>query len=257
MSKKIETLKGLLNLKQNTRRSYVTEYYEALEDINAMVYNYPDWFDDKGVDEQLKKLDKADYNMACAIMTLVLREDYWINGSFKRRFEAGEVTPIIEKMIAELEIEEKLLKWSEPITVANLYKQNCASIPKCPGVYRVICPGQSIPSINETSSNTSAMLYDESKLRDKYNQCKDKKTLYIGKANGKNGLQQRLRQYILYGYNKSKIHKGGRAIWQLKDSKDFMIEYACVDNPEEMEQYLITKYKEQNNGTYPLANWRL
>ena len=257
MSKKIETLKGLLNLKQNTRRSYVTEYYEALEDINAMVYNYPDWFDDKGVDEQLKKLDKADYNMACAIMTLVLREDYWINGSFKRRFEAGEVTPIIEKMIAELEIEEKLLKWSEPVTFVNLYKQNCSSIPKSPGVYRVTCPGQSFLAVNEKSSNASALLYDEYKLRDKYNQCKDKKTLYIGKANGKNGLQQRLRQYILYGYNKSKIHKGGRAIWQLENSKNFMVEYACVDNPEKMEQYLITKYKEQNNGTYPLANWRL
>ena len=57
MSKKIETLKVLLNLKQNTRRNYVTKYYEALEDINAMDYNYPDWFDDKGVDEQFKKLD--------------------------------------------------------------------------------------------------------------------------------------------------------------------------------------------------------
>ncbi|MDD5891692.1 MAG: hypothetical protein PUC72_04060, partial [Bacteroidales bacterium] len=80
---------------------------------------------------------------------------------------------------------------------------------------------------------------------------------YIGKANGKNGLQQRLKQYVLYGYNKSKIHKGGRAIWQLENSKDFMVEYACVDNPEEIEKQLIIKYKEQNNGAYPLANWRL
>ena len=70
-------------------------------------------------------------------------------------------------------------------------------------------------------------------------------------------MQQRLKQYVIYGYNKSIIHKGGRAIWQLGNSKDFMVEYACVDNPEEMEKQLIIKYKEQNNGSYPLAKWRL
>lgn len=101
------------------------------------------------------------------------------------------------------------------------------------------------------------LLYDKSILCSKYNQCIDKKVLYIGKATGKNGLQQRLKQYVLYGYNKSIIHKGGRAIWQLENSKDFMVEYACVDNPEEIEKQLIIKYKEQNNGAYPLANWRL
>ena len=40
------------------------------------------------------EFDKADYNMACALMTLVLREDYWKNGAFDRRYHAGEVTPI-------------------------------------------------------------------------------------------------------------------------------------------------------------------
>ena len=257
MSKKIDTLRELLNLENSNRRSPFEEYYDALESINALVYNYPDWFDDKDVDEQLKKLDKADYNMACALMTLVLREDYWKNGSFDRRYHAGEVTPITEKMIVELEKEEQLLKWSDPVSFADLYKQNCSSIPKCPGVYRVTCIGQPVLAVNEKSSNDSALLYDAAILCSKYNQCKDKKVLYIGKANGKNGLQQRLKQYVLYGYNKSKIHKGGRAIWQLENSKDFMVEYACVDNPEEMEKQLITKYKEQNNGSYPLANWRL
>lgn len=94
ISKKIDTLRELLNLENSNRRSPFEEYYDALESINALVYNYPDWFDDKDVDEQLNKLDKADYNMACALMTLVLREDYWKNGAFDRRYHAGEVTPI-------------------------------------------------------------------------------------------------------------------------------------------------------------------
>lgn len=257
MPNKTEALKKLLNLRCDVERYPVEIYCDVLENINALIYNYPDWLDDQNVDKQLKKLDKADYNFACVLMTLVLREDYWINGAFDKRLKAGEVTPIIEKMITELENEEKLLKWSEPVTFANLYEQNCSSIPKCPGVYRVTCPGHSFLSANKVSSNSSAVLYDASKLQSKYNKCKDKKILYIGKANGKNGLHQRLKQYVLYGYDESKIHKGGRAIWQLENAKDLMVEYACVDNPEEMEKLLIKKYSEQNNGTYPLANWRL
>lgn len=192
MSKKIEALKELLNVRQDTERYPVEIYHDVLENINALIYNYTDWLDDQNVDEQLKKLGKADYNLACALMTLVLREDYWTNGSFDKRLEAGEVTHIIEKMIAELKNEEELLKWSEPITFASLHEQSYSSIPKCPGVYRVTCPGQSVLSVNKESSNDSALLYDAPKLQSKYDKCKDKKILYIGKASGKNGLHQRL-----------------------------------------------------------------
>ena len=78
---KIERLQSLL--KPTT--TLADTYYEP---INA--------------DEELKRLPSADYDLCCALITMLLREDHFSNGSFGERFENGIVTPIVERMIALL-----------------------------------------------------------------------------------------------------------------------------------------------------------
>lgn len=257
MSRKIEALKSLLNIDKNSVRYPVETYIRVLEEINALTYNYDEWLGDNAVDRQLEKVADADYNLACALITLTLREDYWCNGAFEERYKAGEIEPIIFRMISELEKEENTTKWSDPISIDELYKTRCEGVTKQSGVYRVVWSGPWNAQFNEYSSNAEATLYDVNRLHDKYTSCLDRKVLYIGKANGRRGLYQRLKQYVLYGYNESRIHNGGRAIWQLNEASALMIEYACVDDPEGVEKALLSKYKEQNKGVLPLANWRL
>lgn len=257
MLTKVKALKGLLDLDEGRGGYGVETYCTVLEEINALTFNYAEWLGELDVDKQLKKVPKADYNLACAIITMILREDYWTNGKFKERLSAGEVRCVIEKMTSELEKEAEIFRWSDPVTFEELYKTGCSFIPEKSGVYRVTWPGYNSLELKSHLVNTSAPPYDVELLQKKYESCRNRKLLYIGKAGGKRGLKQRLRQYVLYGYNESKIHKGGRAVWQIEDAQELLVEYACVDNPEEAEKLLLGEYKYQNNGVLPLANWRL
>ena len=82
----------------------ISSYYEALENIGDMKYNYGDYMITEPIDcqEELKRLPEADYDLCCALLTMLLREDHFCNGSFERRFKAGEVQPVLDRMIALL-----------------------------------------------------------------------------------------------------------------------------------------------------------
>lgn len=97
---KIERLQSLL--KPTT--TLADTYYEILEDINAIKYHYYDYMATEPInaDEELKRLPSAGYDLCCALITMLLREDYFSNGAFGERFENGEVIPIVERMIALL-----------------------------------------------------------------------------------------------------------------------------------------------------------
>ena len=93
----------LQNLK-NTDTCSVSNYYEALENIGDMKYNYGDYMITEPIDcqEELKRVPEADYDLCCALLTMLLREDHFCNGSFERRHRAGDVQPILDRMIALL-----------------------------------------------------------------------------------------------------------------------------------------------------------
>ena len=97
---KIERLQSLLT----SIPTLADTYYEALGDINAIKYDYYDYMVTEPIntDEELKRLPSADYDLCCALITMLLREDHFSNGSFGERFENGNVTPIVERMIALL-----------------------------------------------------------------------------------------------------------------------------------------------------------
>ncbi len=75
--------------------------YEALEECGELKTDYKDYMTTAPVDcdKELLRLCNANYDLCCALLTMLLREDYFCNGSFKRRYRAGQVKPIIKRII--------------------------------------------------------------------------------------------------------------------------------------------------------------
>ena len=48
--------------------------------------------------EELKRVPGADYELCTALLTMLLREDHFSNGSFERRFADGQVLPVLVRM---------------------------------------------------------------------------------------------------------------------------------------------------------------
>lgn len=94
----------ILQILKSADTCSVSNYYEALENIGDMKYNYGDYMITEPIDcrEELKRLPEADYDLCCALFTMLLREDHFCNGSFERRHSAGDVQPILDRMIALL-----------------------------------------------------------------------------------------------------------------------------------------------------------
>jgi hypothetical protein len=92
-------------------------FYEALEKCNALKNNYFEYMTTQPVDcdAELLRLSTANYDLCCALITMLLREDHFSNGSFERRLRKGEVVPIIKRMISLLSPENttKINEFSE------------------------------------------------------------------------------------------------------------------------------------------------
>jgi hypothetical protein len=93
-------LQVLLEL-QHQKHIHVDRYYEALERIGDMKYHYYDYMITEPIhcDKELERLPEADYDLCCALLTMLLREDHFDNGSFDARYQAGQVQPILQRMI--------------------------------------------------------------------------------------------------------------------------------------------------------------
>ena len=76
-------------------------FYEVLERCGALKTNYHEYMTTTPIncDEELLRLHTADYELCCALLTMLLREDHFSNGSFDRRQRRGQVKPIIERII--------------------------------------------------------------------------------------------------------------------------------------------------------------
>ena len=99
------------------------------------------------------------------------------------------------------------------------------------------------------------MLYNKAKLIEKYNKG-NKRVLYIGKAACDDGrLQKRIGELLDYAQGKCNNHRGGRALWQIKDWDKLMIYYFEIDCAEDKEKELICLHKAEHL-VFPVANWR-
>ena len=63
----------------------VISYYETLENTGDMKYNYGDYLITEPIDcdMELARLKDADYELCCVLLTMLLREDHFSNGSFE------------------------------------------------------------------------------------------------------------------------------------------------------------------------------
>lgn len=52
--------------------------------------------------KELQRVKNADYELCTALLTAILREDHFSNGSFERRQRAGQIDEILKRMVAEL-----------------------------------------------------------------------------------------------------------------------------------------------------------
>ena len=70
----------LLRKKPSSKRSKASHYYELLEKTDGLKTNYTKYMTTAPVccDEELKRLPTADFELCCALLTMLLREDYFI-----------------------------------------------------------------------------------------------------------------------------------------------------------------------------------
>ena len=82
-------------------------FYETLEKCGDLKFNYVDYAKSRPIncDEELQQLPDADYDTCCALLTMLLREDHFSNGSFDERQRKGQAKPIVDRMLSLLEEE--------------------------------------------------------------------------------------------------------------------------------------------------------
>ena len=79
-------------------------YNSLLEDLGDLKGNYADYMTTKPINcnEELQRVANADYELCAVLLTAILRENHFSNGSFGHRQRAGLVDEILKRMVAEL-----------------------------------------------------------------------------------------------------------------------------------------------------------
>ena len=97
LNKKIKLLQSI-NSREILR---VGLFYDVLEKCGDLKNNYFDYMLTHPVncDMEILRLPTANYDLCCALLTMLLREDYFSNGSFERRQREGLVNPIVKRML--------------------------------------------------------------------------------------------------------------------------------------------------------------
>ena len=80
----------------------VDYYQDLLERVGSIKYHYGDYMITEPIncDDELKRVPNANYDLCCALLTMLFREDHFAQyGCFDRRYEKGDVQPIIDRMV--------------------------------------------------------------------------------------------------------------------------------------------------------------
>ena len=76
-------------------------FYDVLGPVDLLVGNYGDFLKSRpvDVDKELERLPNAGFKLACAFMSMILREEYYSGGMFAARREKGQVNAVLDRMI--------------------------------------------------------------------------------------------------------------------------------------------------------------
>lgn len=151
------------------------------------------------------------------------------------------------------------------IKVSELLENRFSKIPEHPGVYIVLRENMETPVFLASNPARFYKRKDPSVTMEKLsaNWIDNTPVIYIGRAGGiaKSGrkysttLRERIRQFIKFGKDKAYPHWGGRYVWQVADSQNFVIAFKSMDekNPVIFERELLNKFKIVH-GKLPFAN---
>ena len=98
---KIKAIQQLID-KPNTEEFY----YKLLDDMGGLKINYNEYMTIAPIDcdVEFERLPTAGWNLTCALLTMLLREDHFDNGAFMRRHRKGQVDAILNRMIELLAV---------------------------------------------------------------------------------------------------------------------------------------------------------
>lgn len=127
-------------------------------------------------------------------------------------------------------------------------------VPTEHGVYAVVREGTLEPQFLTPGSGRKGSHYSLDLLRKAW--VLDSELLYIGRAQCKLGIYERLNKYRRFGNGKNSGHSGGRAIWQLADAQELKVCWLVTGerDPVETESLLIETFKMNHDGQRPYAN---
>lgn len=143
-------------------------------------------------------------------------------------------------------------------TVKEL-KQSCSRIPDCKGIYFILREfTNEVPKFRENGAvkmhDGKLLDYPVDLLESKW--VDDTQIIYIGKTDS--SLRKRLGTYMRFGQGKDAPHRGGRAIWQLPDSDEFVVGWRFVganESARDLENRLLVEFKNHHRGKLPFANF--
>lgn len=96
---KVNVIKELIDVPDTAEK-----YYELLENMGDLKTNYHTYATTEPIncDKELERVPNADYELCTALLTMILREDHFSNGSFERRQRIGQVNAILKRMLETL-----------------------------------------------------------------------------------------------------------------------------------------------------------
>lgn len=102
-----EKIKAIQHLIGNPNNEVA--YYNLLENMGGLKINYRDYMITEPIDcdSELERVATADWDLACALLTMLLREDHFDNGSLMYRQRKGQVNAILNRMIELLSTANK------------------------------------------------------------------------------------------------------------------------------------------------------
>ena len=96
---KVNAIKELIDAPNTSEK-----YYDLLENMGDLKTDYHTYATTEPIncDKELESVPNADYELCTALLTMILRENHFSNGSFELRQRIGQVTTILNRMIETL-----------------------------------------------------------------------------------------------------------------------------------------------------------
>ncbi len=145
-------------------------------------------------------------------------------------------------------------------TVEQLRCGQLRQVPNGPGVYAVVVPDGYVPDFQLSNPGGQIRGRDPTVSVEtlKRNWVNTSRIIYFGKAGGystSRGLNTRIGELLKFGEGRRVAHRGGRYLWQLSESQDFLIGWLTLRGlePRKFERSLLQLFVNLH-GRLPFAN---